>query len=395
MANGMRFVVGSAGGGEEGNPNFDLGHELDLVKAALLYADRVELVSAGSSLLYGFVTLSGVPPAERLAVVRRHAPTNAGFRLPEEQLEKMDLIMAGGPDVRQALGERRLAEVQGQLQAVVDQGWDEIKQDVERRFEAYNAKGLEDAVRSGLLDLHTFEGHTLDGMLSMAAEGFTVEAAVDDILWEYVGRAQIAMDGDGYPLFDDLIGRLVNEAVRNGLIDPSPGAVHRGRHGGLSGDLLPRLPLFEEATVAEVLDIRRELEAPLAGFRGAVSDFSAQIRSAAWEPGFAGEADVLFRETVEPEVDRIEDEIRENRSLAELARRVLRHGGVTRPALGAAIGHASDLSALSGIVLGLGASAVQALLDERDRRREIEDNRLFFYYAAREMSTDSRQPTPS
>ncbi len=46
----MRFVVGSAGGAEEGDPNFDLGHELNLVKAALLYADRVELVSAGSSL---------------------------------------------------------------------------------------------------------------------------------------------------------------------------------------------------------------------------------------------------------------------------------------------------------------------------------------------------------
>jgi hypothetical protein len=85
-------------------------------------------------------------------------------------------------------------------------------------------------VGSGLLKLHTFQGNTVEGMLSMTAEGFTVEAAVEDILWEYVERASIAMEGDGYPRFDDLIGRLVGESARDGLIDPSPAAIHRGRH---------------------------------------------------------------------------------------------------------------------------------------------------------------------
>ena len=63
----MRFVVGSAAGAEDNDPNFDLRHELDLVKAALLYADKVELVSARASLLYGWVAVRDVPAEQKVA----------------------------------------------------------------------------------------------------------------------------------------------------------------------------------------------------------------------------------------------------------------------------------------------------------------------------------------
>jgi hypothetical protein len=152
----------------------------------------------------------------------------------------------------------------------------------------------------------------------------------------------------------------------------------------VSGELLQRLPLFEEATVAEVLDIRRELEGPLRGFRLAVSDFSSQIRSAGWEPEFAEEADALFREKVQPEIERIEVAVRENRSLEEFARKVVRHGA-TRATFGAVIGSVSDLSALAGIAIGLGSAGVQAYLDQQERLRDIQDKQLYFNYGAQEL----------
>ena len=148
-------------------------------------------------------------------------------------------------------------------------------------------------------------------------------------------------DGSTYPLFDDLTGDFVAEAIRCGLIRYSEGNAARGRHGGLSGDLLQRLPLFEKATLAEALGVRRELERLLRGFRVAVSDFSKQIRSAAWDPSIAEEADALFREKVQPEVERIEHAVRENRSLEELPRRVVRHG-VPHATFGAVIGSGSS-----------------------------------------------------
>lgn len=390
VTNKMRFVVGSSAGADKDNPNFDLRHELNLLKAALLYADKVELVSAGASLLYGFVTLSQVQPEERLALVRKHAPNNAGYRLTEDQLKKMDLVMnAGSRELRRVLGKRKLVEVRKQLQAVADKVWQEMKSDVEKRFEAYNATGLPDAVESGLLEMHTFGGHTLDGMISMAAEGFTVEAAVEDILQEYLKKASIAVEGHGYPLFDDLIGSLVGEAVRDGLIAPSPAAIHRGRHGGLSGDLLSRLPLFEEATVEEILDIRNDLETPLRNFRLAVSGFSREIQSAAWEPGFAEEVEILFREKVEAEIAGIEEAVKENRSYEQFSKNMIRHG-VSGAMIGAAVGSISDLSLLTSVVMGGGAAAVRALLDQHEKNRDIEKNQLFFYYGSRELLRNLR-----
>lgn len=83
--------------------------------------------------------------------------------------------------------------------------------------------------------------------------------------------------------------------------------------------------------MSDVLAIRRELEGPLRGFRLAVSGFSREIRSAAWEPGFPEEADALFRERVEQEVGRIEEAVWENGSLREFAWRTARHGPRRRP----------------------------------------------------------------
>ena len=122
--------------------------------------------------------------------MREHAPANAGYRLTEEQLEKMDLFMGGGSRrQRRSLSKRQRVETRRQLQAVADEGWRQIEREAEERFEAYNARGLEDAVLSGLLELHTFGSNTVEGMLSMAKEGFRVDAAVEDILREYVDKA--------------------------------------------------------------------------------------------------------------------------------------------------------------------------------------------------------------
>jgi hypothetical protein len=99
------------------------------------------------------------------------------------------------------------------------------------------------------------------------------------------------------------------------------------------------------------------------------------------------EVDAFFRERVVQEIERIEEAVRENGSLREFAWRTAHHG--TTPAtFGALISSASDLPALTGAAAGglliLGVAGIKALLDRRDKLREIRDNQRYFYYRSGE-----------
>ena len=129
---------------------------------------------------------------------------------------------------------------------------------------------------------------------------------------------------DTYPLFDDLTGDIVGRAVGKGLIRPTAGTKRRAKHGGFSGDILQRLPMFERASVSDVLEIRDELSEYLGAFRDAVASSAATIESSPWSvDDFAEEADLVFRENVAPAVGRIEERVESDRDLKELS---LRYG---------------------------------------------------------------------
>lgn len=382
----MRFTVGSISCTDASSENFDLTQEIELLKTAILYGDRVKLFSAGSSILSGFVELRDVPRKQRLELVRKYGSS----WLTPDQIEKLNLIVGGSRE------QRRRASKRGRraLETVVDDGWKQLEDMVETEFETYNARGLADATSSGMVELHSFEHTDAEGILRLAAgEDHLVEPAVDDVAFEYIEQTFEALQagagagGGAYPLFDTFIGDFVDEAVREGLILPSTGAIGRSRHAGLAGDVLSRLPTFEEATIAEVLDIRRDLKRPLRGFRGAIADYSREIRSAAWEPGFAEEAEALFRESISPRVTELGESIEENRALAEFARRMGRHG-VSYGGLGAVIGDPSGFPSLTGLALGLGVAAMQARMDVTQKFESLQGNQLYFYHRTGERLQD-------
>ncbi len=98
--------------------------------------------------------------------------------------------------------------------------------------------------------------------------------------WEAVTAETFGMLSDAvaggrtHPMLDDKAGELVRLGVEAGAITVSETGRARSRHGGLASDLLRRLPLFDDASVSEVLDVRRALEAPLAKFRSEVGKYA-------------------------------------------------------------------------------------------------------------------------
>jgi len=398
MSQILYFTVGSLPSTKDRAAGFfNFEHELDVLKAALLYADRVKLCSVGASFMSGLNNLENMPFKDKLTLVRELLPRiNPGAS--REQLEKAYWFidtLSGSRAQRRALSGR----AKQQARKVVDEGWHNIENLVQEQFRAVQgAEGFRVALQSDLVELHPFNRISAEGIIHMgmevASSGLSpADLYSDEIYDEYTDRIYSTLqEGTTYPLFDYTTGNMVGRAVSSGLILPSQGTIARGRHGGLSGNLLQRLPLFERASVAEVLDIRQELADHVDGFREAVAQFADVISSASLDEEFAEEVERIFRERVAPAVRRIEQAVEENNSLRELSFRFgppMAVGGAS--SLSAFVGSGSVLASVALLAAGIAAGAYQGMAGHRSRRRETEGNQLYFYYRAGELLTRSER----
>ena len=387
MRDGLHFTVASTAG-HRSPGRLDLSEDLALVKASLLYADKVRLCSVGSSFLSAIAEYAEAPEKERAKLVVRYLPVlQPSMSADEVRFFEAAVGMMSRKD------ERRVPKrARKEVLAMVRKEGEELRRDVIEQHRAAGIEGFREAVRAGVLEVHTFGQTSVEALMEAHFRGngdWLSGVDIADVLVEYLELASEAMlAGTTYPLLDAPTAEFVAAVEGTGFADVPATAADRGRYSGLAGDLLRRLPLFELASIDEVLDIRRDLRVPLLGFRQAVAGFAREIRSAAWREGFAEEAEALFREKVEPEVDKIEHAVEENSSYAELGRRTLRHGGTG--AVGGVVGGflaiASSLTEVSSAALlgGVGGPLVRALLDKHQRLRELSDNQLYFYYAAGE-----------
>ena len=347
-----------------------LSADVRLVKAALLYGDAVSLCSPAAALV------------GRLLRLEAAAPDTAG---------KLAALAALAADLGLGDGPRQLAAAWAALgapgagpsrrawvEAVVEERWDEARHALRAALDAGGHAELLDAVASGRLSV---DGLGLDG--SAAPSDYALLAA--DVYAERVLGA--VTGGLSVPMLDAATADLLRQRGA-GVAEPRAGW---GRQGGLAADWLPRLPLFDLATVAETLDVRRDLERHLARFRAAVLELGEAVAGAVWDADFPVEAERLFRRDVAPAIADIEDAVATVGFLRELVSRYAdgphRFLPLAAPALTlglAAPGWALDALAAGAAAATVGSNAARAWHDARDRRRDAEAHRLFFYHAAGE-----------
>ena len=348
----MPFHVTVAVAPPEASPP-DLATDLALVKAALLYGDRVALVSPAASLL------------------RRLLAEAATAETPRQRL---DLLASVADDLGVGDGPARLRERLPETAPLVGRLWRAFRGRLERAAGASGLSEMAVAERAGALEVVDLAGAEAPGSL--------VDATADD----YACRVLRAVEaGATHPLLDEATGAGVRQRL---------GALpevrrHRARHAALAASLSLRLPLFDRATVAETLDVRADLDRPLARFRGAVSELAETVAGGPWDAGFAAEAERVHTREVAPAVADIEDAIARTGYLRELVSRYADRPALlaplAAPALALAVAGPDALAQAVSLALGagsVGANAARAWHEAADRRREAEAHRLFFYYAA-------------
>ena len=342
--------------------HIDVG--LPLVKAALLYSDHVTLCSPAASVL---TRLCADDPSD----LRARLATLAGL--------SADLGLDGAPARLGALLDA--GRIDGDVAQIAVAGWwRHYRQLLAQTASASGLEALAPAVAAGRLVVDAL------GTGPVAHPADLMRAAAD-VYARHVSEA--VSTGDTTPLLDAETAHGVGLAVASGRLAVSGPHRARARDSGLAAHVLQRLPLFEHATVPEVLDIRADLAAPLARFRAAAAEFAEAIASAAWDPDFEAEASRVYDRSVAPAVADIEDAVESVGYLRQLtaryAERPHQFVPVAAPLLTLAFSPAEVLAqtvvaSLAG--LSVAANAAHAWHADRDARRGIEGRRLFFVYAA-------------
>jgi hypothetical protein len=380
-------------------PSFSVGSELDLVKAALLYGDKVTLLSPFTTMLLRAEGLQRFTSRQLVELIRRLAPTlKPGPELPQfmHGLDQIDQLLRTTPRgslngllLKGALQEalephqRMLAEVVGDVatQAGIDQ--------------------LARARREGLVEIGNVDpGDQIDLLASCIVSAHLAQSGrhqdnphTDRLVESFVDRlAKYLSTGRDYLLFDEPIASLTDAAIREGLFTPAPGPAGRSAQAMAASGLMTRLPTFPAATVDEVLDIRSDLAPSLTQFRSAMVTISKGFTSAAWESGFEDELHDAWVETVYPAIEAIEESISQNSSLLSRAASLtgsakeawpglsvlagglsLLAGGVTR--------HVDLLQVLGGTGAVAGAAPILKALRERNRTHtDIRMQPFYFLY---------------
>jgi len=358
-----------------------LENDMRMVKAALLYADKVKLCSFMSSMMLMMMAFRELKPKQQIEFLESVVPV-----LVPDQSQADNLLNA--LRTYKQFGKRKNLTKQellfrAKFQPKIRELWVNLGNVVTQMLENAGADSLIYAIQSNLLELHV-----------LGASGNTES---ESMVKEFVEvLSQTISDSATYPLFDDQTGNIVRLGVKEGKLNVSEAGIARGKHSGLAANLLERLPLFDDAPIDELLDIRQELERPLIRFRGAMIRFSENIKNAAWDEDFSSEAELVFRRDVEPAILDIEDAVKSHSYLATLTRKF-----VDKPltiASGSALALLmSQLSALPHIIsealpIGVTSAAVayDAYKEWQQNNEAVEKNCLFFYYKAKGMLSEAR-----
>ena len=225
---------------------------------------------------------------------------------------------------------------------------------------------------------------------------------VDNCAIEYFQKLTESIQTSN-PLFDDNSYSLINAAVKAKLINFSESEKAKITHVGLVDNYLQRLPSFEEASIDELIDIKNELSKPLIRFRSKMMDYSEGIKLLPWDKDFENECNALFVKEIEPYLLEIEEATQDNSFKKNLGSKFLTQEGLWKSYNGLVIGIATtgviytlnefalnNDSVMAGVGAGVVSKFVEAVYEHEKNKKDIEKNELYFYYKTREILTKRR-----
>lgn len=360
----------------------NIDQELQYVKSALLYADKVTLISPVAYLYTRLANDSSQLDMRDMIRLLDYVVPMCQTTHPELYQEMMGYLNSLRPWLQnknklRAIPMLTRMEIRKEL-LIFCNAMDQVASET---IGTNQISELNRLISSEKLNLQKFEHNLSD---------------VDGCIAEYFGMLNRSVR-NSYPLFDEQSNKLMAAAVRAKIVNLSDADQRKIRHAGISDNFIQRLPSFEMASVDEILDIRKELDPSLARFRSKMISYSGSIQALPWDNDFESESSLLYYQEVAPAIMEIREMAQDNSFLKNLGGKILAdtdfmtNAGQLAVSVAAAgvISSLADAASLDTTVLTAGgvwaAQKVKSAYDEyAEKKREIQRKDLYFYYKAGE-----------
>jgi hypothetical protein len=373
----------------------DLRPEAAMVKGALLYADRVRIVSGKLPMLLvqageqmrGLERLKeqaeslgddgGQTLAATLDEFRRRSPEDAAT---------LERVIGDGATLASVVDLIR-AIWQGELESKIRESslsdheamvWSLLPGFVQTFARRHDigpepllaaANDLSLAARAGLADFDLLESQR------------TFEVGAEELIPEVIERlveavVTMAVDpGRIYPLFDDRAYHVARSLA--GDIASAP-----IRNIGMAQTLIVSLESFPMASMDVILDVRERLRPALVRFRAAIADAAKELDELPADVGFAAAMEDLRVRKVGPALQEIQEELEETGARPTLLRGWPKVAAGTIGLAAAAAVKAPELAQVAPLLAGASAAFTAELTERMKLRRSRERNQFFFLHAA-------------
>ena len=356
-----------------------IDRELQYIKAALLYADKITLISPAAYFYSQMQDKMDSMDIRKLTQLIEYIAPLVKGKDPSLFYELDQLISQLRPWVR-SKGKYRSIPILSRMEfkKFLISTCDELKHSLEEAMGLEESQELQALLRSDRVVLKEFE-HDLSDADGMVAEYFAVlRKAVQN----------------SYPLFDEQSNDLMGAAVRSNIVKLSDIDQRKITHAGFSDNIVQRLPSFDQAPVDEILDIRKELDPSISRFRSKMISYSDTLQTMPWDKDFESECSMLYYQEVAPAITEVDELSKDNSFLKNLGGKLIMDKDFMTTAGQLAISvaaggviqkFAETASATPAIITG-GVWAAQKLKSAYDEYAEnkkvIQRKDLYFYYQA-------------
>lgn len=368
---------------ESGGSGISVRHLVDLVKASLLYADTVEVLSIANQMVRGLAEFSASDPSSLLALLGslddatiQHLSPGLD---PSQLREVLPLLSLDPTSVRTFAGlGAELAPLEG-LADILDQSNEAMASSMAGLRKIVESMRLE----SGVAELEQVLDDKVLRLNERVPLGQDAGAMVTALTSELKRYLQ---DPTKLLVLDSQTAGLARAMIQEGLVTMPERATVNAEEAVLGTGLIARLPAFTAAPVDEVIDLRRDLEEPLGRYRRKVAELRGLLLAGPFDPNISAEVDSVWRLEVDPMIADLREAMAEHGLIREFLRSIgespadFAKGVLLPTALGVFTADALEVTGAAGITAGLITPAVAAVRQRSVGLAAARRNDFYYLY---------------